>query len=132
MKNRCFYIIHSFLSIFIGAFIYIVFRSNTYIHNFLNIKEPLLSNINFYGDQIIRYALPDFLWCYSFTMLIYAILMPVKNKSLIVCISCIIFGILWEILQLLSIITGTFDLIDCFMYILAAIISYIIYIKRGH
>ncbi len=130
MKNRLIYTLQSVISLTFGAIIYILFRKNTYLHGFLNISTPLLSNIEFFADNLIRYALPDFLWCYSFTMMIYAVLMPQKKKGIYAGVFCAFSGIFWEILQKLSVVSGTFDLIDCAMYIFASYYSYKIYNKR--
>ncbi len=129
MKIRLKYTLYSFLSLLIGGVIYILFRSDTYIHSFLNITTLYLSNTDFFGDEIIRYALPDFLWGFSLSMMVYAVLLPNKKKSIYAGMLCAFLGTLWEILQKLSIVTGTFDIIDCLMYISSAVFSYIIYNK---
>ncbi len=125
MKFRCKYIIHSLTALIIGLAIYILFRRNTYIHSFLNLTDTVYLNVPFYGDIFIKFQLPDFLWGYSLTMALYAVLLP-KNSRLPFFIT-IFFGTSFEILQHLHIVSGTFDFLDCIMYFLAALISNIVY-----
>lgn len=130
MKHRLPYILQSLISLTIGGIIYIFLRRNTYIHFIFNIPREFYCNISFPFDNFIRYHLPDFLWCYSMSMALYSILLP-KKSNISICVISMLFGIGLEVLQYLSIISGTFDFIDCIIYVLAAIISNIFYKKRG-
>ncbi len=130
MKKRCCYLIRAVISLCLGLCIYLFFRQGTYIHKILTISNGFwLSEINFFWDSLVRYALPDFLWGYALSMMLYALWLPKKKIYLISYVSASL-GVMWEILQLLSIAKGTFDIIDCGMYILASWISYISYKKR--
>ncbi len=127
MRKRCYILVHSVVSLMIGLFCYLLFRRNTIIHKILNLQDLFgLSEKRFFADNLLRYYLPDFLWCYSLSMLLYAIWYPQSKIHLIPLFSALL-GILWEFLQLFSIVKGTFDLADCTMYILASAFSYYLF-----
>ncbi len=127
MKRRCYILVHSVVSLTIGLSCYLLFRRNTIIHKILNCQDLFgLSEKRFFADCQLRYYLPDFLWCYSLSMLLYAVWYP-QNKIHLIPIFSAFFGIVWELLQLLSIVNGTFDLADCTIYILASAFSYYLF-----
>ncbi len=130
MKNRVYYLSHSFFSLCVGLSLYLFVRQGTYIHQILHTPIAFgFSEVSFFGDKIVRYAFPDFLWGYALSMVLYALWLP-RKKAYIISVISALLGIAWELCQLLSIVNGTFDIIDCGMYILASIISYHFYKKR--
>lgn len=132
MNSRFYYFSHSIIALLIGFTDYILFRKGTYLHNWFNITESdTFYDLSFFGDVFLKYYLPDFLWAYALTMALFAVVLPKSKKHYIFIIFVSLFGITWEILQKLSFVSGTFDIIDCFMYIIAAIIADLIYLKRG-
>ncbi len=131
MKSRCYCILHSIISLLTGLVIYILFRKNTYIHSALNIfPDMFFANDNFLFDEIIRYALPDFFWSYSLCLGLYSIYLPTGKGKVIIPATACSLGIGWEVMQKLGIASGTFDIIDCLMYVGASLVSYIIYLKE--
>ncbi len=127
MNNRIRYLIHSSVSIMLGATIYILTRSRTHIHDLFHMPT-LFSNAEFFGDDFVRYAAPDFLWAYSFASALHAVFNGQNRK--LVCFTVLLTGAAFELLQKLSIISGTGDMIDVIMYPTAAIIADYIFFKK--
>ncbi len=131
MKSRCYCILHSIISLLVGITIYILFRKNTYIHTYLSISPDMFfGNNKFLLDEVMRYALPDFLWSYSLNFGLYSIYLPNNKWRIIIPVIVSILGFCWEILQKAGLTNGTFDIIDCVMYVGASMVSYIIYLKE--
>ncbi len=131
MKSRCYCILHSIISLMVGVSIYVLFRKNTYIHTILNISPDMFFGYSsFLLDELIRYALPDFLWSYSLNFGLYAIYLPKNKGKIIIPITVSLLGFCWEILQKFGLTSGTFDIIDCLMYVGASMVSCIIYLKE--
>lgn len=85
--------------------------------------------------RLMRNHLPDMLWSYSLTFALFLILSEdKKNKTSIVCgVISALWGILMEVLQLLSIAPGTFDIFDLLLEAvsgLAASLIIIFYLRR--
>ncbi len=129
MKNRVSCILHSVISLGVGGLIYLLFREETYLHSILHMGDGILAGGHFPGDFLVRFYLPDFLWAYSLTMALYAVLLPRKN-SILVVITVGGVGIAWELLQLGGCVSGTFDVFDCLTYLSAAILSNFIFLIR--
>ena len=130
------FILHSLLPIIIGGLFYIAFRSKTLIM-FNWFKQIGIENVIFnIRDKIsffkyllpnwIYFSLPDGLWIYSFTSFLliywdnkfeyckYWLLIPFTSSIVV------------EILQLLKMFPGTFDIIDLFFLTLGFSLSLII------
>lgn len=114
-----------FLSVFsliLGLLIYIFFRKGTYIHTFLKLNDVFnLADSSFFGSDFIKYFLPDFLWAFSLSNAFIAISNKTKKEVIVIGFVVIILAVLWEVLQLFEIVSGTFDWIDCFIYFFAVI-----------
>ncbi len=104
-----------------------VFRNNTYIHSIISIELINISGLNFFGDSFVRYYLPDFLWGYSLAMAFYGLFLPKLKSSFCIVVIVVLAGISWELLQFIKPEFGTFDLLDCLMYLVSALISNYIY-----
>lgn len=128
--NRIHYVIGS-LAIVIGGLIYLIFRDDNLIM-FSWIKSvgmgEYLNNMRIaYGDYSIyswvRYNLPASLWLFSYLFIIKGIWHnQSKNILYYVFLSVIpIMAFGSELLQLLAIIPGTFDIADLVGYTLATI-----------
>ena len=112
----------SILALSLGLLIYIFFRNGTYIHSLLKIRNSFgFSHLTFFGSDFIKYYLPDFLWAFLLTNALMAISNNTKKEVFIIGLIVIVLSIVWELFQLFEVVSGTFDFLDCFIYILAVI-----------
>lgn len=129
--NRILYVIGS-LTIVIGGLIYLIFRADNLIM-FSWIKylgmDVYLNNIRVaYGDYSIytwvKYNLPASLWLFSYLYIIKGIWHG-QSKNILYYLFLSVVPIMAfgsELLQLFSIIPGTFDSADMIGYTLAIIV----------
>ncbi len=127
MKKRCYLYLQSILSLFFGFLIYVFFRRGTYIHKFLKISEGVYIETSFLAENLVRYGLPDFLWAYSLSLSLFALFCPKGRGQITIVFTTVLVGCIWEMMQLLGAVSGTFDIYDCLMYAAAAIASYYFY-----
>ena len=98
----------------IGIIIYILFKFDV-----LNKSNIILA--------FIRNYLLDGLWAMSFSFAIVYFFKKKKKKYLLITsLYVILMGIIFEVLQFVHFVNGTFDYIDIMTYIIFAIISYFI------
>lgn len=94
------------------------------LKNKLNIILPLILGVIIYlikSPGIIRNHLCDFLWAYSFAFSLTYI--ELNNKeTFIITLST---GVIFELLQMMHLIRGTFDILDILVELLACIICYV-------
>ena len=129
MKSvKIMYVFNIVVPLLAGVLLYLFLRDDTYIHTFF----PWFAEFKgekVYSNCFLRFYLPDWLWAYSLTFALT--LVYDKNGKLLVSI---LSGILFEVLQALRIINGTFDYLDITMYISASlsaeVIIYIIKRRR--
>lgn len=123
--------------IFLGGFIYIIYRPKSLLlfdwFDNLNIilqVDFLRANLGFVRfPEWFIYSLPNGLW--SFSAISFVLIFSLKNKfriCWIIIFLCIIF--LPEILQL-SILEGTFDLIDIITNLFFSVFAFYINYKRS-
>ena len=136
VKYRLKSVILSALSLFLGLIIYIFMRSETNFHFLLTegIRNYLfnISNAvpdNFFTD-FLRFWFVDFLWGMSLTFALISVTVEATKKK-IITVSCVSFlaGALFELAQLFSLVSGTFDIFDVAMYAAASLISAAVSIK---
>ena len=133
MKKRLFWLIISAAALFAGALLYGLCRPDTYIGSFLGaiVSLRISADVPLYG--FLSWYFPDYLWMLSLTSALFAVYLP-KGKGMMLLggVSCA-WGILWEVGQQLKVVTGTADLWDVCMYIMAVISAAMINIlKRGN
>lgn len=136
LKHRVVLLSISFISLTFGLLIYVLGRSETYIHDYLsvvlNIKFPIATNI--FSSVFIKYYLVDFLWAFSLSFSLLSVSFKINTKSIIL-ISTIssLCGIAFEFFQLINVLNGTFDFLDMVMYATASILFAVINIniKKG-
>ena len=133
MNTRVFALVQAVIALFTGFIIYMLFREKTFIHMvFCFPYESVFSNYTFWGSTLIRYYLPDFLWGYSLTAILYSIYPPNRKLFDIVPILLASFtGIFFEGMQTLEVFSGVGDMIDVLFYILATVVAYIIILNFG-
>ena len=119
IKNFC--ILHCAFSLFIGFFIYLFLRSDTYIHQFIYffIELPNFDDMQNALFVFLKYYFVDALWCYALFFALAAVWLHQKKDILLIFICCALYGIVWELLQAGKFITGAFDIIDILMYLTA-------------
>lgn len=125
----------SFTFLSVGGMIYLGWRSRNIvlfqllekwkIFDFLNSIRNSVINYSLY--DWVKYSLPDGLWLFSYMFIINAIWHDHKNVSYYVFIwSLPVIAIMFELLQYMAIVPGTFDIIDLSCYILAIVIFLIL------
>lgn len=123
MKTTCRYVrfclIHSITALLIGVAIYIFFREHTYINSFFGLQK--ISSRDSLLLDAISFYLPDFLWAYSLTFML-ALFCEHRLSGVISSL----FGVVWEIMQRIGAVSGTFDMIDILMYITASMFAVLI------
>ncbi len=112
------YLIHAVSALCFGAGIYLLFRKNTHLNRWFGINGPLSDLPCRKLVNLLRYYLADAAWGYALTFS----LASVTRLSLAV-IGTVAWGMLWEILQQLKVVTGTFDLLDILAYLLSAAVA---------
>ncbi len=127
------------LPLFIGGFIYLLFRSERLILfdwiRFLGFKESLdflrdhFSIVRSFMPNWVLFSLPDGLWVYSFTSAII-IIWNDDRKILIMLLSIsLIFGPAVELLQFFKLFKGTFDSMDLAITIVSFTLSILFNLK---
>lgn len=135
-RIRLNFLLISLFSLIEGMVIYIFWRQGTYIHLFLpkNVLAVLTSTYENIPDSILidflRYYFVDFLWCISLNFALYSV-SDFKKRSAVIIIPIVsaVAGLLFEVAQYLDIVTGTFDIADIVMYIVASLCAVMINIK---
>lgn len=132
MKRLINILIFVVLPISIGGLIYIISRSKS-LKIFKWFEKVNMSNeVALIRDQFsifklpnwIRYNLPDLLWVFSFTSLLFLIWnMKISKESIVYLVIPMGLGIISELGQLFSIVNGTFDKLDLFFYLLGGLFS---------
>lgn len=127
LKNKTFQILlHVLLPIYVGGFIYILFRSKSLVMfdwfeaigilDFIQTLRNYFIGIKGNVPIWVYYSLPDGLWTYSFTstILLFESNWKVLKFWLLVPF---LFGPLIEIFQLFRLFPGTFDPLDLLFYL---------------
>lgn len=117
----------------VGGVVYLLFREGSYLSHSFN-GAPLLSVVRnmFKGTAgiYISFYLPDFLWAFSLGCGIQAINLP-KSMGIYaagaVAFAC---GLVWEILQWASVVSGTGDYWDILMYFLGSVLAILVNKRR--
>ena len=136
-KSRLFFCCIGVISLCIGLLIYLFFRENTYIaelvENVIDLSK-LRSKMRFLGNDFIKYYLVDYLWALSLCSGLHIIFKPSIKNSIIAVVTVFLYGATYEILQFSNIISGTGDIADIILYLLAALTVNLInlfLIKKG-
>lgn len=131
---RIFKIATLLVPVILGGFIYIIFRTEKLImfrwFDYLNLTDEINIAKSFRNNLSLPdwfyFSLPDGLWIFSYTAISLEIWKSSITRSRYFWILSIpAAAILSEILQLLNIISGTFDFTDLIFYLLGIILSFI-------
>ena len=130
MKKRWFYIIHSGVALVVGAGLYLLFREHTYLHRLVALEAAPFADLQFFGDALCRYYLPDFLWAYSLYAGLCGIICPQGRQWLWPAVITFLMGAVWELAQHLAWTGGTGDVADLLMYGTAIAVAEIIFRRK--
>ena len=128
-----FYAFFGLFLLFLGGFLYLIFRENTYIADIFEdvlFVEKIRDFTKPFESDFLKYYFQDFLWAVSLNLELFAVSKPSFKHGVFCSIVTLIFGTLWETLQYLKIINGTGDICDILMYIFAVIFALLIFIKK--
>lgn len=116
-----------------GLLLYVLFRPETYITKFLA-QFIYVKAIDYQADSVYGIVcgcyLPDFLWGFSLSCGLCVLFPPNRKNITLCCIVSFIYGLLWELTQLMSVTGGTADYLDVLAYFLSACMCLIIN-KKG-
>lgn len=123
-RKRTKYLVLGSAVLLLGFVIYILFRENTHISKLVlaKIDVSLIKEIfYFFDNDFVKYYLPDFLWAFSLNCLLHAIYLPNVKVSIKCSLVAFLIGVLYEVFQCLNIVSGTGDLLDVLLYLLAVV-----------
>ena len=122
MQKRFTWCIYSITALLLGFLDYILYRQDTYI-GALSIFPAIPHH---WGYNFFAYYFPDFLWAFSLSFGLFAVLAPEKHKTTLCFLLTVTYGSLWEFCQHHGWISGTADFVDLCMYVAAASAAVII------
>ena len=144
MENRSnsFYLINSIAGILLGSSIYIFFRSSGLIFfqwfKFLDIYDNIIylrnSTLNYkiYLSDYCLYSLPDGLWVYSYVNFMFYLSLKLRIPLFSFWLFLLpLIALMSEILQLVKIMPGQFDIFDFISYLLGLVIPILLISKRA-
>lgn len=121
------------IPLLIGLTIYLLCYKNTYINrtfeNIFHFSLPYLYFNNSIHRFIISWAC-DILWAYSLTFGLYFCFKDFRHPLITSSFLAILLAVVMEILQIVNIINGTFDIWDI-IFEISAILFAVIIIKRS-
>ena len=133
MLRRITFAAASVASLMIGAIIYVLFRPNSYIAIFVDgimdmgtLRQFLESS----STDFLKFYFPDFLWTLSLCFCLYAVFGLTKKRIIFFSLVAFFCSVAWEIIQWFSIVSGTGDIIDVIMYLLAGICAASLGLKK--
>lgn len=126
MNIKRVYTLFAVVSLAVGAVLYFLFRPHTLFLSWFSVSAPL-SQCSFPGDIIVRYYLPDSLWCYALCFSLFRLYLPQKRGAVWISLTALAFGCLWEGLQYIGCVPGTGDILDCVAYGVGSISALCIY-----
>ncbi len=132
-QTSFFYATIGVISLALGGITYVMFRGEAYVSVFvrqlLDIEQNkyIVSNAN----SFIKNYFADFLWAFSFSSFLHMIYLPGMKVSFVCTFTVVFLGTAYEILQRLNFISGTGDILDILIYLLAAFaVNIINFIRR--
>ena len=133
MKAKKFLAVGS-IAIFTGGLIYLLFRPNVYAVRWVPENKYLLllrESLRWMGTPFVKYYLADYLWAVALSCGLHLIFSPKVKGSCICTTIVLLYGLTFELSQYCGFISGTGDLWDVLMYILAGISVNILNLSRS-
>ncbi len=120
-ERRVKYFLLGLIAIFIGFFIYLIFRPNTHISKLVSqfLGFDMSGRFKNIDAFFIKFYFADYLWAFAFSCWLRCVFIDESERRLCVLIVSLA-GISYEIIQFLGVFSGTGDIWDCLLYILAA------------
>lgn len=132
-KRTLFLFLNVCVPLLIGLGVYLLFYTDTNINCFVNgvlgISVPHICFDGF-GYRILTCWACDVLWAYSLVFALFACLRVYKRPLVLCGIVASVFAVAIELLQRLSFVTGTFDVLDIVFEILAILFALVIVKRR--
>jgi len=126
-------VLNVILPLILGVFLYVLYRkgdliifewlNNSYISG-LQKYMGIGLKWSFKLPNWIIYSFPDGLWAYALSYTIIIVWNKSMKPVVLVLLTCLL-GVSVEIFQLLKIISGTFDLVDVALSVIAVISAYL-------
>lgn len=131
--NMLFYILNICGPLLFGGFIYYIFYPDVWfvsaIDGITGFDRHINLDTNIFAARIIRYYLFDVLWAYSLTFAVYR-LVGFEYSHLVILLGLAIFESVMEILQIIPILPGTFDIGDILFEVCTSILVINIFFQR--
>lgn len=134
-KRRLFTALNILLPLIAGVMVYIFIQKNTHLENvlvgiFAVDFKPLIWSGWTYTFTICW--LCDVLWAYSLTFSLWAVLCPWKNAVLFSVVLAFVAGVSFELLQFFEVMSGTFDIFDIILELMAASLAAVVIKRRKY
>lgn len=114
----------------VGLIVYLILKPSAYVSELIidifGLRQLNIQTSDNWFLSIIRNYLCDFLWAFSLTAAISLLYYDNRFRSAISVLICLIVGIIIELMQLLGVISGTFDIVDLIVQSIGSILSIII------
>ena len=132
MSKRSSFVVMGTLSLMLGGIIYLLFRENSYVAIIFNVRfiDGLREATPTVPKEIVSFYLADFLWSFSLSSYLLAIFLPIKQGAFFCGLTAFLCGVIWEILQFVNAVSGTGDMLDMIMYLIAAVLTVMVYRRR--
>lgn len=133
MSKRVFNVLLGIASLSLGGALYLAFRPYSYISELVGTifaLEPLRRAAGRFSCEFLKYYFPDYLWTFSLSCGLIAIFGPKLKGVAMCCLTSFLLGVVWEILQFIGVVSGTGDILDVIMYLLAALTALLINFKE--
>lgn len=120
-------------AITLGGLLYLIFRDRSYVTVLLGNRDWLISvrhSMQPLSCEVVKYYIPDFLWAFSLACALRAV-HGVGVQATVVCgMGAFLCGLIWELLQYAQIVSGTGDMLDVVMYLIAGLICILLNLKE--
>lgn len=121
MRKRFRWLLGALISLGVGAVLYGVYRQDTHIGGILRLVFRKEMPIDQPLAAFAAWYFPDYLWMFSLSCCLFAILSPEGESPVISSVIALSSGVIWELFQLFGVVPGTADLWDIFLYIMAVL-----------
>lgn len=121
---RILYSLIALMFVLYGALVYLFFVPESLFLSLFKIETtyPLFTIGNENVSILVTSYLADILWSVSFVFAVQAV-MCLKSQKVFLLFMCSFLGCFFELLQMLNVVKGTFDIVDMFVYPLGTAIG---------
>ena len=128
-----YYIALCIVSVLIGGSYYLLFKNNTFLEQivckYINIipTKEILPHVT---SVFLQNHFCDLLWAFSLQSGLLAIFLPTKEGKIIISVTVVLSGAVWELFQRFGITVGTGDVIDVIMYVVGSAATLLFTIEK--